>query len=277
MSNTVNDSPLGQHSEYISEYDSSLLFPIPRAPKWEALGLDGSALPFVGSDTWNAVELSWLNSKGRPVVMAGTFVLPAGSPNIIESKSFKLYLNSFNQTRFGDPSEVRDAMVRDLSEVAGAPVKVLLQPLSELEQLGISRVEGECIDELDVTVDTYTLEPSFLKADSGRVVTETLCSHLLKSNCPVTGQPDWGTLVIDYSGPKLDRQGLLQYICSFRQHQDFHEQCVERIFMDLKRLCNLEKLTVYARYVRRGGLDINPWRSDYKNVEMAGNSRLARQ
>ncbi|MCL6271111.1 NADPH-dependent 7-cyano-7-deazaguanine reductase QueF [Sansalvadorimonas sp. 2012CJ34-2] len=275
MSNTVNDSPLGQHSEYISQYDAGLLFPIPRVPKWEALGLDGSNLPFSGSDTWNALELSWLDSKGKPVVMAGVFILPAGSPNIIESKSFKLYLNSFNQTRFNDASAVRDTMTRDLSVAAGAPVRVELQTLPELESNGIQAVQGDCIDGLDVAIDTYTLEPAFLQADSGSIVTETLCTHLLKSNCPVTGQPDWGTLVIEYTGPKLDHEGLLKYICSFRQHQDFHEQCVERIFMDLKRICGLDKLTVYARYVRRGGLDINPWRSDCGGE--AVNTRLARQ
>ncbi len=275
MIKTVNDSPLGRHSEYKSEYDASLLFPIPRAPKWEALTLAGDNLPFTGTDTWNGPELSWLNEKGKPVVMAGVFVLPCNSPNIIESKSFKLYLNSFNQSRFSSAAMVQDVMVRDLSAEAGAPVKVELFTLAELTTQGVYSAPGECIDDLDVEIDTYTLEADYLQADSDTVVTEALHSHLLKSNCPVTGQPDWGTLVIDYTGPKLDREGLLRYLCSFRQHQDFHEQCVERIFMDLKRLCHLQELTVYARYVRRGGLDINPWRSDCGRVDE--NSRLARQ
>ncbi|WP_281647514.1 NADPH-dependent 7-cyano-7-deazaguanine reductase QueF [Parendozoicomonas sp. Alg238-R29] len=275
MSNTVNDSPLGQHSEYISEYDADLLFAIPRAPKWEALELDGQCLPFTGTDTWNGPELSWLDSKGKPVVMAGVFVLPANSPNIIESKSFKLYLNSFNQTHFSSSSVVRDTMAKDLSAAAGKPVEVRLQSLGEVQQQGIEPVAGECIDGLDVTIDTYTLEQGFLESDKEQVVSEILHTNLLKSNCPVTGQPDWGTLVIDYTGPKLNREGLLKYICSFRQHQDFHEQCVERIFMDIKRLCGAQKLTVYARYVRRGGLDINPWRSDCGSEDK--NQRLARQ
>ncbi|CAM3631354.1 NADPH-dependent 7-cyano-7-deazaguanine reductase QueF [Parendozoicomonas haliclonae] len=275
MSNTVNDSPLGRHSEYKSEYDASLLFPIPRAPKWEALALDSSNLPFTGTDTWNGPELSWLNEKGKPVVMGGAFILPCHSPNIIESKSFKLYLNSFNQTRFGSPEQVQAIMEKDLSAAAGAPVKVALYTLDELTGQGLHHIAGDCIDDLDVTIDTYTLETGFLAANTDAVMTETLYSHLLKSNCPVTGQPDWGTLVIEYTGPQIDREGLLKYLCSFRQHQDFHEQCVERIFMDLKRLCGAEQLTVYARYVRRGGLDINPWRSDCGKV--VDNRRLARQ
>ena len=275
MSNTVSDSPLGQHSEYISEYDAGLLFPIPRAPKWEALELDGSDLPFTGTDTWNGPELSWLNDKGKPVVMVGVFILPSDSPNIIESKSFKLYLNSFNQTQFASPETVRETMERDLSAAAGKQVEVILHSLADIQQQGIEAAAGDCLDGLDVTIDTYTLETGFLSVDQSQVVSETLNTHLLKSNCPVTGQPDWGTLVIDYTGPKIDREGLLKYICSFRQHQDFHEQCVERIFMDMKRICRAEKLTVYARYVRRGGLDINPWRSDCGAVD--NNQRLARQ
>ena len=273
--NTVNDSPLGRHSEYKSEYDPSLLFPIPRAPKWEALGLVADDLPFTGTDTWNGPELSWLNQKGKPVVMAGVFTLPCDSPNIIESKSFKLYLNSFNQSRFTCAEDVRQLMERDLSTAAGAPVKVQLFTMSELSAQGIATALGQCVDDLDITIESYTLDSGFLKADADNVVSETLYSHLLKSNCPVTGQPDWGTVVIDYTGPKIDQEGLLRYLCSFRQHQDFHEQCVERIFMDMHRLCGATSLTVYARYVRRGGLDINPWRSNCGRVDE--NARLARQ
>lgn len=275
MSNTVNDSPLGQHSKYISEYDAGLLFPIPRGPKWDALELDADNLPFTGTDTWNGPELSWLNSKGKPVVMAGVFVLPSDSPNIIESKSFKLYLNSFNQTRFSSPEDVRETMVHDLSAAVGKAVDVQLVSLHDLQKQGIGEAPGVCLDKLDVEIGTYTLETGYLSSDSDQVVSETLHTHLLKSNCPVTGQPDWGTLVVDYTGPKLDQEGFLKYICSFRQHQDFHEQCVERIFMDLKRVCGAQELTVYARYVRRGGLDINPWRSDCGAIDR--NQRLSRQ
>ncbi len=275
MNNTVNDSPLGRHSDYKSEYDASLLFPIPRGPKWQELGLAGDNLPFAGTDTWNGVELSWLNQKGKPVIMAGAFMLPHNSPNIIESKSFKLYLNSFNQGRFASAADVQELMTKDLSACAGAPVVVQLFTVNELTTQGLTQAPGYCIDDLDVTIDSYSLNCDFLAADSANVVSEVVHSHLLKSNCPVTGQPDWGTLVSEYTGPCLDREGLLKYLCSFRQHQDFHEQCVERIFMDIKRLCGPEALTVYARYVRRGGLDINPWRSDCGKVDQ--NQRLARQ
>ncbi len=275
MNNTVNDSPLGRHSEYKSEYDASLLFPIPRAPKWQELGLNGDSLPFSGTDTWNGVEVSWLNEKGKPVVMAGAFVLPHNSPHIIESKSFKLYLNSFNQSRFAAAEDVQAIMAKDLSACAGAPVVVQLSTVHGLTEQGLHQAPGECIDDLDVAIDCYTLNSDYLTADAENPVAEVLHSHLLKSNCPVTGQPDWGTLVVEYTGPCLNREGLLKYLCSFRQHQDFHEQCVERIFIDIKRLCQPEQLTVYARYVRRGGLDINPWRSDCGKVDQ--NLRLARQ
>ncbi|WP_447592205.1 NADPH-dependent 7-cyano-7-deazaguanine reductase QueF [Aquipseudomonas campi] len=276
MQHPADHSPLGKSSEYVSVYSPDLLFPIPRANKWAELGLEAGSLPYHGVDVWNCYELSWLTPSGKPVVAIGEFVIPADSPNIIESKSFKLYLNSLNQSPFADAQALSEVLVRDLSVVAGAPVGVRVRRLDEVATEGVQILPGICIDELDIAVSDYSHpRPELLRCDTARIVEETLYSHLLKSNCPVTGQPDWGTLVVDYRGPALEPASLLSYVASFRQHQDFHEQCVERIFLDLQRLLQPEKLTVYARYVRRGGLDINPYRS----LQQAAldNRRLVRQ
>ncbi|MNO70863.1 NADPH-dependent 7-cyano-7-deazaguanine reductase [compost metagenome] len=227
-------------------------------------------------DIWNCYELSWLTPSGKPVVAIGEFAIPADSPNIIESKSFKLYLNSLNQSAFDSSESLREVLERDLSAAAGKPVGVRVRSLDEVAAEGVASIGGTCIDDLDVTVESYDHpRPELLRCDDARRVDEVLYSHLLKSNCPVTGQPDWGTLVVDYSGPALDPASLLAYVASFRQHQDFHEQCVERIFLDLQRLLQPSRLTVYARYVRRGGLDINPYRST-EEVQ-TDNRRLVRQ
>ncbi|EMJ9961819.1 NADPH-dependent 7-cyano-7-deazaguanine reductase QueF [Pseudomonas aeruginosa] len=276
MQHPAEHSPLGKTSEYVSSYTPSLLFPISRTAKWAELGLSAETLPYRGVDIWNCYELSWLTPAGKPVVAIGEFSIPADSPNIIESKSFKLYLNSLNQSAFDSREALRAVLQKDLSAAAGAPVGVRLRSLDEVAEEGIGRLPGRCIDELDIAVDGYEqLRPELLRCDVGRIVEEQLYSHLLKSNCPVTGQPDWGTLVVDYRGPALDPASLLAYLVSFRQHQDFHEQCVERIFLDLQRLLQPQALSVYARYVRRGGLDINPYRS---LAEVApDNRRLVRQ
>lgn len=269
-------SPLGKSSEYLDTYTPSLLFPIPRAPKWAELGLTAANLPYRGVDVWNCYELSWLLPSGKPVVAIGEFVIPADSPNIVESKSFKLYLNSLNQTVFADRETLRQTLAADLSGVAGVPVAVRLRSLAEVQEEGVAALPGQCIDELDVGISRYGLPSGeLLRCDRGRRVEEVLHSHLLKSNCPVTGQPDWGSVVVDYRGPALDPASLLAYLVSFRQHADFHEQCVERIFLDLQRLLEPERLSVYARYVRRGGLDINPFRSTEALVP--DNRRLVRQ
>ncbi|MDF5818506.1 NADPH-dependent 7-cyano-7-deazaguanine reductase QueF [Pseudomonas aeruginosa] len=276
MQHPAEHSPLGKTSEYVSSYTPSLLFPISRTAKWAELGLSAETLPYRGVDIWNCYELSWLTPAGKPVVAIGEFSIPADSPNIIESKSFKLYLNSLNQSAFDSREALRAVLQKDLSAAAGAPVGVRLRSLDEVAEEGIGRLPGRCIDELDIAVDGYE-QPrlELLRCDAGRIVEEQLYSHLLKSNCPVTGQPDWGTLVVDYRGPALDPASLLAYLVSFRQHQDFHEQCVERIFLDLQRLLQPQALSVYARYVRRGGLDINPYRS---LAEVApDNRRLVRQ
>ncbi|KSF54320.1 NADPH-dependent 7-cyano-7-deazaguanine reductase QueF [Pseudomonas aeruginosa] len=276
MQHPAEHSPLGKTSEYVSSYTPSLLFPISRTAKWAELGLSAETLPYRGVDIWNCYELSWLTPAGKPVVAIGEFSIPADSPNIIESKSFKLYLNSLNQSAFDSREALRAVLQKDLSAAAGAPVGVRLRSLDEVAEEGIGRLPGRCIDELDIAVDGYGQpRPELLRCDAGRIVEEQLYSHLLKSNCPVTGQPDWGTLVVDYRGPALDPASLLAYLVSFRQHQDFHEQCVERIFLDLQRLLQPQALSVYARYVRRGGLDINPYRS---LAEVApDNRRLVRQ
>lgn len=262
MHPAAEDSPLGKSSEYIATYTPSLLFPIPRAPKWAELGLSAATLPYSGVDFWNCFELSWLLPSGKPVVAIGEFAIPADSPNIIESKSFKLYLNSLNQTVFASRDDLRAVLEKDLSAAAGKPVGVRVRSLAEVTAEGVATPPGTCIDELDVSIDNYARpQPELLKCKAGRIVEESLHSHLLKSNCPVTGQPDWGSVVVEYRGAALDHASLLAYLVSFRQHADFHEQCVERIFLDLQRLLRPEHLTVYARYVRRGGLDINPYRS----------------
>ncbi|MGV8918507.1 MAG: NADPH-dependent 7-cyano-7-deazaguanine reductase QueF [Pseudomonas sp.] len=276
MHPAAEHSPLGKSSEYIATYTPSLLFPIPRAAKWAELGLTAQTLPYQGVDFWNCYELSWLLPSGKPVVAIGEFSILADSPNIIESKSFKLYLNSLNQTVFADQTTLVATLEKDLSAAAGKPVGVRIRSLAEIEGSGVASLPGVCIDELDVIVDSYEApRPELLKCDSTRVVEESLHSHLLKSNCPVTSQPDWGSVAVEYRGAALDHTSLLAYIVSFRQHSDFHEQCVERIFLDLQRLLKPEKLTVYARYVRRGGLDINPYRST--EAISLENRRLARQ
>ncbi len=276
MHPAAEDSPLGKSSEYIATYTPSLLFPIPRAAKWAELGLSAETLPYQGVDFWNCFELSWLLPSGKPVVAMGEFAIPADSPNIIESKSFKLYLNSLNQSVFKSADELVAVLVQDLSAAAGKPVGVRVRSLAEVTAEGVQAAPGTCIDGLDVAISNYERpQPELLRCDAERVIEESLHSHLLKSNCPVTGQPDWGTLVVQYRGLALDHASLLAYLVSFRQHADFHEQCVERIFLDLQRLLKPEHLTVYARYVRRGGLDINPYRSTA--ALEPDNRRLVRQ
>ncbi|WP_416760116.1 NADPH-dependent 7-cyano-7-deazaguanine reductase QueF [Pseudomonas sp. BNK-6] len=276
MHPAAEHSPLGKSSEYVSTYTPSLLFPIPRAAKWAELGLSADTLPYKGVDFWNCFELSWLLPSGKPVVAIGEFSIPADSPNIIESKSFKLYLNSLNQTPFADRATLEATLRQDLSAAADKPVGVRIRSLGEVEAQGVVALPGICIDELDISVDSYEHpRPELLRCDDSQVVEESVHSHLLKSNCPVTSQPDWGSVVVEYRGAALDHASLLAYLVSFRQHSDFHEQCVERIFLDLQRLLKPEKLTVYARYVRRGGLDINPYRST-ETMEFA-NQRLVRQ
>ena len=252
----TQELPLGRHVDYPREYDPSLLFPIARALGRSHIGLSDQALPFVGLDRWHAYELSWLDPRGKPCMATATLSVPADSPNLVESKSLKLYLNSYNASRFDSAEAVRARIADDLSRSAGAPVEVAfgLPPVRESA--------AESLDGLDIAIDDYgPPNAAHLSADADRIVEETLSSGLLKSNCPVTGQPDWARVDIAYRGPRLDRAGLLRYLISFRDHAEFHEQCVERIFADLLRLAAPQALSVEARYTRRGGLDINPWRA----------------
>jgi len=267
---------LGKSTGYQSQYDASLLQGVPRQLNRDALNLVGT-LPFYGTDIWTGYELSWLNAKGKPMVAIAEFQLSFDSENIIESKSFKLYLNSFNQTKFASIDNVQRTLTRDLSLCAVGDITVKILEPNQFASQRVVELPGIYIDDLDIEVNDYNLNSDYLQnsANSEAIVEETLNSNLLKSNCLITSQPDWGSVLIHYHGPKIDREKLLRYLISFRQHNEFHEQCVERIFVDLKRYCNCSKLTVYARYTRRGGLDINPFRSDFETPP--ANLRLARQ
>jgi 7-cyano-7-deazaguanine reductase len=277
MTDSADNSPLGKPSTYCSQYEPSLLFPIARQGKRDELGLSGT-LPFFGVDIWNAYEISWLNMRGKPEIAIAAITAPADSPNIIESKSFKLYLNSLNQTRLAGSDALLSLLRADLSAGFGAPVQVALTPAHEFAMLKMGRMEGLLLDRLDIEIDSYQPNPALLSADQGAApVEETLISHLLKSNCLVTGQPDWGSVQIQYVGAPINQEGLLKYLIGLREHNEFHEQCVERIFVDILRRCQPSKLSVYARYTRRGGLDINPWRSNFSTGKPPSNLRLARQ
>ncbi|PKO65132.1 MAG: NADPH-dependent 7-cyano-7-deazaguanine reductase QueF [Betaproteobacteria bacterium HGW-Betaproteobacteria-16] len=280
--NLPEHSQLGKASAYADQYDASLLFPLPREPKRLEIGIRGS-LPFLGADLWTAFELSWLNLRGKPQVALAHITIPCESTHIVESKSFKLYLNSFNNTRFESADAVRDRIRSDVGAaiwlggaVQSSPgVRLLLPELFDCEP--VQELDGLSIDRLDVECTRYEPAPDLLTAAfDEKPVEETLVSDLLKSNCLVTGQPDWGSVQIRYSGPQIDQAGLLQYIVSFRNHNEFHEQCVERIYSDIMARCKPAKLMVYARYTRRGGLDINPWRSSHPQLPPP-NVRTARQ
>ncbi|PJG82677.1 NADPH-dependent 7-cyano-7-deazaguanine reductase QueF [Caviibacterium pharyngocola] len=267
---------LGQQTKYLSNYDRTLLQPVPRRLNRDGLGISEKQPFTFGADIWTAYEISWLNAKGVPQVAIAEVEIDYRSENLIESKSFKLYLNSFNQTKFSSFQQVQTVLQQDLSDCAKGEVKVRLNSLSFYDQMPIATLTGECLDEQDIEIDNYDFNPQLLEnCTQDQVADETLVSHLLKSNCLITQQPDWGSIQIHYAGKRIDREKLLRYLVSFRQHNEFHEQCVERIFCDLMRFARPEKLTVYARYTRRGGLDINPFRSNFEQVP--SNHRLARQ
>lgn len=250
--------------------------PVPRSLNRDDLALNGD-LPFVGHDIWTMYELSWLNSNGLPQVAVGEVFIPATSPNLIESKSFKLYLNSYNQTQFENWDQVTERLTQDLSACAGETVIVNVNSVTDYTNQPIVTMEGDCIDNQDIQITSYDFEASLLEGAAGEQdVEETLHSHLLKSNCLITNQPDWGSVEIAYSGKQIDREALLRYLVSFREHNEFHEQCVERIFTDIMKYCGPSKLTVFARYTRRGGLDINPYRSTEQD-RPSHNKRMARQ
>jgi len=279
----LHASALGKATAYVDQYDPALLFPIPRAPQRAQLGISGQP-GFFGADLWTAYELSWLNARGKPQLAIARILVPCESTHIVESKSFKLYLNSFNGTHIADADEVRRRIQADVSAAIwrGGPMRAAAgvqligpeafdrEPLHELDGLSLDRLEIDCEDLVqpapELLTATFDEQP----------VEETLTSRLLKSNCPVTGQPDWGSVQIRYAGPQIEQAGLLRYIVSFRQHNDFHEHCVERMFSDIRARCRPTKLMVYARYTRRGGLDINPWRTSHPG-SAPPNVRTARQ
>ena len=279
---TPEQSQLGKSSSYVDQYDAALLFPIARRPKRDEIGLTGT-LPFFGADLWTAYELSWLNPRGKPQLALARITVPAESTHIVESKSVKLYLNSFNNSVFADAAAVQTRLREDLSAAVwqgGAvmsSVGVQLVLPQDFDKEPVHELDGLNLDRLDLECSHYQPAPELLTAQFNQApVTETLTSQLLKSNCLVTGQPDWGSVRISYTGPQIDQAGLLQYIVSFRNHNEFHEQCVERIFMDIWRACKPSKLEVYARYTRRGGVDINPWRTSHPMAAPV-NIRTARQ
>ena len=289
--NTPEQSQLGKSSAYVDHYDPALLFPIPRAGKRADIGIatPSAALPFLGADMWTAFELSWLNLRGKPQVALAHFTIPCETLNIVESKSFKLYLNSFNNTRFADAQAVKDRLRADISEAVWrsadtgvatgvlATVGVTVVGMDAFDQEPVHELDGLSLDRLDMDFEHYTPAPHLLASTPDEApVSEVFVSNLLKSNCLVTGQPDWGSVQISYTGDQIDQGGLLQYIVSFRNHNEFHEQCVERIFMDLWTRCKPIKLSVYARYTRRGGLDINPFRTSHPQA-LPRNIRTARQ
>jgi 7-cyano-7-deazaguanine reductase len=283
IDNTPAQSQLGRRSAYVDQYDPAQLFPISRATQREAMGIQAGALPFFGADLWTAFELSWLNARGKPQLAIVHFTVPCETPNIIESKSFKLYLNSFNGSTFATADAVRERLRVDVAEalwrgsdrVEGIGVKLIAPDQFDTEP--VHELDGLNLDRLDIECTHYQPAPELLTSDAAQVaVTETLTSRLLKSNCLVTGQPDWGSVQIRYSGPPIEQAGLLAYIVSFRNHNEFHEPCVERMFTDIRRQCRPTKLAVYARYTRRGGLDINPFRTSWPQA-LPANARTARQ
>ena len=280
--NTPEQSQLGKSSTYVDQYDAALLFPIARRPKRDEIGLPVT-LPFFGADLWTAYELGWLNPRGKPQLALARITVPAESTHIVESKSVKLYLNSFNNSVFADATAVQIRLREDLSAAIWqggnimSSVGVQLVLPQDFDKEPVHELDGLNLDRLDLECTHYQPAPELLTAQFNEVpVTETLASQLLKSNCLVTGQPDWGSVRISYTGPQIDQAGLLQYIVSFRNHNEFHEQCVERIFMDIWRRCKPSKLEVYARYSRRGGVDINPWRTSHPMAAPV-NIRTARQ
>ena len=283
--NTPEQSALGKTTAYPDQYDPSLLFPIARTAKRHEIGI-GASLPFMGADLWTAYELSWLNARGKPQVAIAQVVVPCETPCIIESKSLKLYLGSFSNSRFADPAEVLTRLKADLSQALwrteGGPAAVgsvgirLIAP-DDFDQQDVQELDGVNLDRLDIDCEDYTPAPKWLTAAfDEQPVSEVLTSRLLKSNCLVTGQPDWGSVQISYSGPQIEQGGLLRYLVSFRNHHEFHEQCVERIFMDVWKRCKPTRLAVYARYTRRGGLDINPFRTSHPQA-LPLSVRTARQ
>lgn len=277
----MGTNPLGQQVAYPKAYDPGQLLPIPRAENRAHLGI-GSELPFTGADVWNAFELSWLDLRGLPQVARGRFIFPCTSPNLIESKSLKLYLNSLNQHRFADRDAAVATIQADLSQAAGAEVQVMVQPFKGMQEL-LEMPDGTCLDTLDIACDHYEtaaelLRPALASNALGEAaVEEVVYTDLFRSLCPVTGQPDWATVVVCYHGAPIDHAALLRYLVSFREHRDYHENCVERIYCDILQRCRPQSLSVEANFLRRGGLDINPVRASSDSINYVLLPRYNRQ
>jgi 7-cyano-7-deazaguanine reductase len=269
----LKESPLGQKTVYVETYSPDLLYPIPRTLARDKIGL-GKDLPFDGVDLWTGYEISWLNLKGKPEIAMADLSFPCTSPNVVESKSLKLYLNSFNQSRFESFDQVQSVIQNDISKAVGSDVTMDFFPPSNLRTRTLEEFSGICLDSLDIETNVYEVDKNFLTVTSEQVE-EDVYTDLLKSNCLATGQPDWGSVFVRYSGPKINHEGLLKYFISFRRHSGFAEHCVEQIFYDILTRCRPERLTVYGRYTRRGGLDINPFRSNFESPAM--NTRHLRQ
>lgn len=275
--NNPESSPLGKRAPAPASYDPTVLYSIPREPMRDELGITGT-IPFYGLDIWNAYELSWLNMRGKPQIAIMNLTVSSDSPNIVESKSMKLYLNSLSQMQLADPDAVIALLRADLSDAFGSPVAITLIQQPDFKSIELEELDGLLLDRLDIEATQYSLDPSFLATDTEEPpVEEKLVSHILKTNCPVTGQPDWGSIQIHYVGHAINQEGLLKYLISYREQQEFHEQCVERIFMDILKACRPQSLTVYARYTRRGGISINPLRSNTSSGKRPIFIRNARQ
>ena len=258
----MTDNPLGKRTLYPVTYDPGLLFPIARSVNRKKLGIATHEVPFRGYDSWRAYELSWLDRRGKPTVATGEFIVPSNSKFMTESKSLKLYLNSLNQMQFSSVTEVQETISRDLSAAVQSPAIVYLYTVDDDINFSINKPFGNCLDDLEIATDCYLPNPKFLKADAAVQVIETLYSNLFRSHCPVTSQPDWGTVVISYSGAAIDREGLLMYLISFRTHEGFHEDCAEKIFTDIVKYTDPQSLSVSMNFLRRGGLEINPVRTN---------------
>lgn len=269
--------PLGKQTAYPTAYDPELLFPVPRAVNRRHIGIVDGTLPFAGFDHWRAYELSWLSPEGQPVVALADILVPCDSPCLIESKSMKLYFNSLNQHVFADTESARLRIERDLAYVAGAPVQVIVHTSEASAVHTIAMGDAVLLDQLTVAASVYEPSPQLLSCQPGTDVSETLCSHLFRSNCPITAQPDWGSVVIRYRGERIDHQSLLLYLISYRLHEGFHEHCVEQIFQHLTIVCKPQELQVSINFLRRGGLEINPLRSSDRAIVAYPLARLLRQ
>lgn len=264
-----------QAVEYVTTYRPSLLASIDRSKQRHALGIVGDALPFRGVDVWNAYEFTWLNGQGRPEVAQAQITVPAKSANIIESKSLKLYLGSYSGTRFARRAEVINTLESDLTLAARGPVTVTLLSPEQVQQSGMGALPGQSLDNQDITPGEFVWNPDHLVLASDTIIRESLYTHLFRSVCPITGQPDFASILVQYSGRGIAHEGLLKYLLSYREHGEFAEQIGERVFVDIRERCRPERLAVQARFTRRGGIDINPFRST--DEDLTTEVRLWRQ